>query len=809
MIRTAIRTFRYRILNLGMLVVAIASAAALLGGINVVIQSAQLAHPESSYTDQPDRVVTADQRVPESSRRTWADTAPTSMESAGGLTSAGATIVPASVFRITQLRSDSHTVEHLDGRTWWPAPDLLSEGRRPEGGEEAVLASATADDLGAAVGDSVTLVDGGTEHALTVSGITRTLPHGAYFDSETALSLDGNAEGHADFIAVFASDDTDWDAFEAVVADQGLSTVPDERRVDWDNEVSTAAVDGMVEDLWTMMGFTVLAVATLLFGCVSLATSNLGSELRALSRLGGAGGQLRAFLLTYTAAGTILSLPLTFVLGPLVAELIHRTLGETWFSIEATAGPLLQVWFLLAAGAIALTVLSGRNIRAVVQGSGSGLKNVGHLPRAVVTALLIAGLAATMALMNIGTSLMMFLAVGMAMLLAVPLVVVTAPWLVAASSVLLRALAGRGWVMWTAARSLRHRMQPLGKATGMVAVAAVIGLHMVLGSVIVGAASTQEWQSAVHAGQAVVAAERGDLVAADEEELGGAGFTEFTMYVQTPREDLERLDGGVAFGGDMGRYTVDVTDGSMDDVGGTSIAMSVTAALETGVDVGDSYRAYLGDGTPLEVTVGAIHASDTAFPNIIAGLDLLTEHQSGVELDAVFLDGDAPDPTGWVESRPGTTIMEVDELTAGGAAASGTELVFLSLIVIMLVLGGANGLAAHYQTRHTERTWLARFAAGRGGIRAATYVECFAVSCLGVASAAAVVLPQYMIASAQLPGLGRAAGELGWIAAVSLAVFVVATFTAASVASRWSDPTRRSAARRTEPAAPPGEAASK
>ncbi|HEX6347415.1 FtsX-like permease family protein [Umezawaea sp.] len=157
-----------------------------------------------------------------------------------------------------------------------------------------------------------------------------------------------------------------------------------------------------------------------------------------------------------------------------------------------------------------------------------------------------------------------------------------------------------------------------------------------------------------------------------------------------------------------------VTSGSLDDVRGDSIALSTAAAESTGVGVGGTVRAFLGDGTGKDLTVVALYANGLGFGDVTASRDLLAAHTATGFDDSVLVStADGADSAGvgaalgeLASKYPGLAVL--DRTAFAGAVRdardqqSSTNLIGNGFLLLYLVIAVVNTLVMATGARRRE-----------------------------------------------------------------------------------------------------------
>ena len=562
--------------------------------------------------------------------------------------------------------------ERLRGHGWQSAaltPYRLTAGQAPSRPRDVVVDAR----LGVRAGDTVRVVAPGGDAPYRVSGVAAGSADevALFFAPDVAGTLSG-APG-VDAIGVVGASPAELhgrmgegvevlDAAHASAADAGDPT--------------TADREALVAIFGTMAGIAGTVALFVVAGTFTLAIAQRRRETAVLRALGATPRQVRRLIagealivsLAATALGVLTGRPLALAIVDL---LVDRGVAPEGFALGSSLIPLaaavgagigIAQLAVVAAARRAGRVRPAEALREVAIEHGRPgvfqlLSGVLCLGGGIAMAMIFSGEAA-LAFSILGGIL---LASGTAML---------GRWLLglpaAALSLPLRLLGAPGLLASTGLAANRWRTAAL--ATPVVLIAMLVGTQGVL------QASSQEdtervTEARVTADQVVVGAGGAPLPA------GTAGALARLPGVRAAAgmlpTELFLLDDGLGWDTpwtaaglpkDSGKtLDLDVTAGSLGDVGGRAVAISSVVAAEGGLRVGDPLRARMADTRAETLRVAAVYDRAPGLGHVVLDHELARRHAvTGVD-EAVFVAGGSRSVAAYAEAHPGVAALTRDE----------------------------------------------------------------------------------------------------------------------------------------------------
>jgi putative ABC transport system permease protein len=148
-----------------------------------------------------------------------------------------------------------------------------------------------------------------------------------------------------------------------------------------------------------------------------------------------------------------------------------------------------------------------------------------------------------------------------------------------------------------------------------------------------------------------------------------------------------------------------VTEGSLADLSGDTVAVSTATAGLWDVGVGDRLELVLADGATAEAAVVAVYERGFGFGGLIASTDLLAAHSGPRLYDTVLVDGDTEAATDWAATQPGVSAAAGDTALRAPTGFSPDQWINLLVMFAMtgyVLLGVGNSLAASTTRRRGE-----------------------------------------------------------------------------------------------------------
>ncbi len=681
-----------------------------------------------------------------------------------------------------------------EGHAWQAAaltPFTLASGKAPGAADEVVLDAGTAARGHHEVGGQVRVVTAQGAATYRVSGIARPsgrdeLPDQSslFFASATAERLAG-AKGAAAFAGVFGKGDS------ADAVGQRVREALDVPRLDVlsGDERAKAGAPGTTEQLASttllfgpMAGIGGFLAVFVLGGTIALGVLQRTQEIALLRAVGATSWQVRRMVAAETllasAAGLLPGFLLSVPLSGLILDRL-RDRGTAPDAYQLIVGPLP---FLLAGGATLLLALLAALAAA---GRISRIRPADALQEAVsprrpvtVTRVLLAllplggGIALFFATQHIGGEvgvafqyLIVLLLMGAAALLGPLLARILEPPLGA----LVSAVGGvTGWLAHANSRFSVRRVASMASAL-MLTVAMACTVLLVTGSL--NRITAEQTDRRTQADLVLLPQDSPGLpadVADAARGLDGAAAVAATRSTTVISDVLGTPDvlGAQALDPAAAGKVMDLglREGSLKSLArdGTA-AVSRTYAKQRGFDVGDRFEAWLGDGTRVKLTVGAVFDRPLGLGDILLSERYLGPHLHENLNDSVLVRA-APGQgeklraaaAALVKDHPTVEVTDVDEYAHGlrtslAKNTTGTYLV-LSVLVLFTAVSMINGLLMGTAERAKEVSLLRLLGAGRRHITGMLYLETLIAVLIGAATGTAIAVTGLAGANGALTG---------------------------------------------------------
>ncbi|HSL58554.1 MAG TPA: FtsX-like permease family protein, partial [Acidimicrobiales bacterium] len=648
-------------------------------------------------------------------------------------------------------------------------PLTLVEGTGPATDDEVVIDRASANELGVSTGDTITVnaLGGAREH--TVSGIATfgdaDSPLGASIVAftEAAGQAALAAEGAYDGISVVAADGVSEDELVASL-DAALAA---ERRIEviTGTELVAENQDAVAQNIGFfntfLLTFAVVALAVgafIIFNTFSIIVAQRSRELAVLRAIGASRRQVMASVVIEAVVVGVVASAVGLVLGIGVANGLTTVLDSLGFDLPAQslvieAGSMVTALVIGAVITVASAVVPARRASrippvaamrdvAIDTSAGSHLRiGTGLLVAAAGALALTSGLAGAtdqpVALVGLGAALIFLGVATLGPVIARPL-----------SRVLGWPAARLHGVPGTIARENAARSP---KRTAATASALMIGVGLV-GFITVMASSIRASIDEVVGG----AIDAEYVVSSDSLGFGGIDPALAGLLAELPEVaavtgvgvDTVEVDGtvmGIAgVDGPAAEATLDldVTAGSLADLGPTGIAVADQMADERGWGAGDIVSLRFPDGTIHPFEVSATFDNDS-LGDVFIGRDALESRGLApydIQVLVSLADGVDLDPARTaIESVtagfPNAEVQTAQEFADAQAATLdplfGLVYALLALAVIIALLGIANTLALSIFERTRELGLLRAVGMSRSQLRHAVRYESVIIALLG------------------------------------------------------------------------------
>ncbi|WP_326550969.1 ABC transporter permease [Micromonospora sp. NBC_01813] len=600
-------------------------------------------------------------------------------------------------------------------------PYRIVDGTQPDTTDEVAidvrLATAAGDQL--RTGDQLPVLAGGAVRQYRVSGIVeRTAagdgPSALFFTDDHAAALSPDPD-RAGLIGIVLAPGADTAAVTAEVsrlaAESGATVHTGAERGKLEQSEGLAAATLLTQLGAVFGGYVAGLVMFVVAGTIGLAVRHRRRDLALLRAVAATPGQVRLMIVAEVAQLSIVSALLGVPAGLWVTGWVHGQLMTRGFIpdgfpldggvLSAVAVSVATVLVAVSAGLIAAR-------RTVKIRPTEALGEVAVEPARSSRVRLVAGLVAVgggVALTMFTTAVRGQAALGAAtgmLFVFVLAAALLAPWINRyAAQVLgpvLRAVWGDSGYL--AAANLRANAQ--GMATVLTALVLSVGFG---GSVWFlqdnlereSVAQTRDGMLAQHALVSAVGLPASAVVDAREVPgvVAATGIRRTSVLV--PMMDAAEPVAAQAIDPDGADQTLDlsVTEGSLADLRGDTVALSTLQASSQGADLGDQVEFWLGDGTPVSLRLVAIYERGLAYGDVTLHRETVDGH-TPTNLDEQVLIRTAPGDgeifaglAGLVERYPGSGLIDTGAIDAQLA----TDLA-LSAWLNKLLIGVMVGYAA-------------------------------------------------------------------------------------------------------------------
>ncbi|PJE93986.1 ABC transporter permease [Streptomyces carminius] len=563
-------------------------------------------------------------------------------------------------------------VAGLTGLGWSSAAltpyELTSGGRAPGASGEVVLDARTARAQGVRAGDEVRIAARGTSRVYRVSGLAEPAAGDApQTPRNTVFFTDAHAAGLSpavSAVAVVAADGTDPGALADRIADAlgGLSGAAPVK-------VLTGGERGQAEDLSVLPSGTVLVALAGSFGglvtmiAVFTVSATIGLSVRQRQRefallraTGGTPGQLRRMLLGETLLVAVPAAALAMVAGPLLGEWLYGRLVGLGVASDAVGYRLGWLPAVVAAGALLLTAVLGGwlgarravRVRPVEALAEASLQRRWAGPWRIGSGIVCLVIPVVLGVLSLvlGQGMVGAVAAGPAVFVMVVGLALLGPavtrWALRLLDGPVRLLTGvGGGLALLNAHARRIRM-------AAVVVPIMLATGVTVGNVYIQTTQVQAGKDAFTGNlraDAVVGTAAGGVtpellesVRRTEGVAAAGAYVTTAGYVEKPLPgELDGLTTGTAELPLQGvspeaaeRTTaVTVTEGSLAELRGRTVALPEAAAGHMERGVGDTIRVRLGDRAAVDLRVVALFENRRGGQAALAPADLLAGHTTG------------------------------------------------------------------------------------------------------------------------------------------------------------------------------------
>jgi putative ABC transport system permease protein len=701
----------------------------------------------------------------------------------------------------------------LSGHGWDSAAlggYVLREGDQPQSSGQVVVDAGTAADAGIKAGGKVDLAVDGKKQSFTVSGIAepgQAVRAPAFFFSGSDARQFSPHQGRSDLVGVLPSEGVDTGELAARIAEQvpGVSVLTGDERgsaefLGVDNSrlplILLAAVFG---------GMVLVVMALVVSATISLSVQQRRQELALLRATGATPRQVHRMVLAETMAVGAVAALCGVVLGSLLGNLIFDTsvsLGiapeELVFrqGIIAFAAGVVATLVIVYAAAwfAALAASRARPIQALAEAA---------IPSAQVHPLRRTGAAvcAIATVLLAGTT--MFMPADVASAIGGPAVLTGAIAVALIGPEILAFVADRFGPHIRRAGGRDASLAVINSRVRAVAFAAALTPITLATAVALGnvysETTAQKAQVAAYVDQltadVVISAGSGAIPQDEFQQIRstpGVGtaspLVTSSGWIEQPYDgngsDPLRLMGVAAE--DQGGTVLGtaVTEGSLKDLKGDSVALPQDVADDLEIKIKDKITMRLGDGAQAQVTVVALLDSPSSYASMVLPAELLAAHTtSGLSTQVLVKAAggqDASDLVSALSDRlkdwPGVSVGDDGALLASFQAGADVEAMINYLLAVLAIayaaIAAVNTLAVAVLARRREFGAQRLAGADRGQVRRMLFIEGGIVAVvglvLGIGISLFTVLPMAITTGEIIPS-----GPLWVFLAVVLAVFLI------------------------------------
>ncbi len=701
----------------------------------------------------------------------------------------------------------------LSGHGWDSAAlggYALREGDQPQNSGQVVVDSATAATAGIRAGGKVDLAVDGRRQSFTVSGIAepdQTVRAPAFFFSASDARQFSPRQGRSDLVGVFPAEGVDAGELAARIAEQvpGVSVLTGDERgsaefLGVDNSrlplILLAAVFG---------GMVLVVMALVVSATISLAVQQRKQELALLRATGATPRQVHRMVLAETmAVGAVAAL-----CGVVLGSLLGHQIFDTSVSLGIAPDELVFRQGIIAFGAgVIVTLLIVYAAAWFAALSASRARPIQALAEAAIPSARVhplrrkaAGVCAVVTVLLAGTT--MFMPADVASAIGGPAVLTGAIAVALIGPEILTFVADRfgphirrvgGRDAALAVINSRVRAVAFAAALTPITLATAVALGNVYS-----VTTAQNAQVAAYVDQltadVVVSAGSGAIPQDEFEQIRttpGVGTASPLItssgWIEQPYDgngsDPLRLMGVAAE--DQGGTVLGtaVTEGSLKDLKGDSVALPQDVADDLEIKLKDKITMRLGDGAQAQVTVVALLDSPSSYASMVLPAELLAAHTTSGLPAQVLVKAtkgqDASDLVSALSDRlkdwPGVSVGDDDALLANFQAGADVEAMINYLLAVLAIayaaIAAVNTLAVAVLARRREFGAQRLAGADRGQVRRMLFIEGGIVAVVGLVLGMGIslftVLPMAITTGEIIPS-----GPIWVFLAVVLAVFLI------------------------------------
>jgi putative ABC transport system permease protein len=277
-----------------------------------------------------------------------------------------------------------------------------------------------------------------------------------------------------------------------------------------------------------------------------------------------------------------------------------------------------------------------------------------------------------------------------------------------------------------------------------------------------------------------------------------SGTVSTTIVVGPHGTDLQSFPArGVDIESLAGVLSLGVSSGSLTQLRGNSVAVSVHSAAAWGWHLGDRVNLWLGDGTPATVRVVAEYTRPLGFGEVIMPRRLVADHVTQMLDDDVFVSGARGVRPAELErtletlsaADPNIEVVSRSSYEANIDSAAQKEAlevyVLLALIVLFCALALMNALTMAIGERIREFAQLRLLGATKRQIRAMIRTETLIMIAYGLTTGTLIALPGLALLNRSLTGSLLPSVPMTSFVAL-LAFYAIVGLAATVLPTRWS-----------------------
>ncbi|MEV4509949.1 FtsX-like permease family protein [Dactylosporangium sp. NPDC049525] len=651
----------------------------------------------------------------------------------------------------------------VTGHAWGSAgltPYRIVDGNAPAGADQIAVDRR----LGLTPGQDTEVLVGGVARTYRVSGVVDGPAAAVFFTDTHAATLSAHP-GRVAVIGVVAAPGTDKAALAKAVrglaAEAGASayTGADRGLVEQADEL--AARDLLIQAGGAFGGYVVLLIVFVVAATVGLSVRHRRRDLALLRAVAATPGQVRRMIMAEAAVVGLAAVAVGVPAGLLATRWVRDQLVDRGF---VPAGFPISHGVLATVAAAAVTTLvavlsaliAARRVTAIRPVEALGEVAV-EPPRSgkvrLVSGLATLAGAASSSAFTLGAGGQAALAGAIGMLyLFVTAVGLLAPWINRAAATALAPVLRTVWGPsgYLATANLR------ANARGMAAVLTALVLSVGLGGSVWFLQDNLERQTLAQRRDGLLAQHAlvspAGLPAGTVDEARKTPGVEAAMSVRRTSVVITFLDGAEP----VAAQAVDATalastmdlrvrEGDLADLKGDTIAASSIRASTHGWDVGDRVEFWLGDGTPVKLTLVAIYERGLGFGDITLTRSTVAGHTArDVDDEVLIRSTGSADLSALAARHPGSAVVETGSLTRRLAADLAVSAWLNKLLVGVMVgyaaLAAANTMVIAALARRRELAVLRLVGVTRGQAKRMVHAEQAGLLGVAVLMGAAIAL---------------------------------------------------------------------